>query len=179
VAETSCGRAGHAGRDGPELESKWDRTMPLARSPSELREASSHVWYEIWMALSVAQVLSSPLFGPGVCTNASLESFTLHARTLVGFFFGGKTNPADMVASDFFDEPRKWQRLRGKKDPVLMLVGPRVGKEIAHLSYDRLGVTPEAKAWDVPAIAKAIRSLADTFRNAVAPELLSPKWRRG
>lgn len=153
--------------------------MPLARSASELREASAHVWYEFWMAMSVAQVLSSPLFGAGVSTNALLESFTLHARALVGFFFGGKKRPDDIVASDFFKEPRQWHQLRGEKAAALKAVGARVNKEIAHLSYVRLGVTPEAKGWDVPAIATAISSLADTFRDAVAPDLLVQEWRRG
>lgn len=153
--------------------------MGLARSASELRGASKHLWYEIWMALSVARVLSSPLFGPGVTTNAFLESFALHARALVGFFFGGKRDPDDVVASDFFAGPKQWQRLRGKQDPVLKPVSARVGKEIAHLSYVRLGVMPEAKGWDVPAIATAISNLANTFRNAVEPNLLAREWKRG
>ncbi len=152
--------------------------MRLTHSPAELRKASEDVWYEVSMLLSVAQVLSSQIFGPGVATNAFLESFTIHARALEAFFFCRKQDPRDMVASDFFDEPNQWARKRGKESAVLKPVTWRVGKQVAHLSYVRLDVTPEAKDWDVPAIARAIAELADKFRKGAAPELLALKWPR-
>ena len=160
------------------MKRKAKPTLRQVRSQTELCAASRHVWYELWMALSTAQVLSTPLFGPGVSTNAFLECFALHARAIVGFFFGGKQDSDDIVASDFFVEPGQWSNLRGKQDTALRPVAGRVGKEVAHLSYVRLGVTPEAKAWDVPAIAGAISRLATIFSSAAAPELLDAVWQR-
>lgn len=153
--------------------------MALGQTPSILRKASAVVWYEVGMLRSAAQVLSSPLFGEGVATNAFLESFTVHARALVGFFFGGKRKPEDMKAFDFFDSPSQWARLRREMPAALKTVQTRVAKEVAHLSYARLSVTPEAKGWDVPAITVAIIDLAGKFGNSVAPELLAPGWKRG
>jgi len=150
--------------------------MAPAHSSSVLREASGHVWYEIWMLLSVGCALAGPLLGEGVARNAFVESFALHARSLVGFLFGGKVRPTDLIAADYFDSAARWAKLRGGMPPELRVIGPRVRGEIAHLSYERLAVTAETKGWDVPAIVKAIAGLGDKFAGAVPPDLLHPHW---
>jgi hypothetical protein len=169
--------AAEARRWTSEFKLQPEEIMALGNTPSILRKASAVVWYEVWMLRSAAQVLSSPLFGEGVATNAFLESFTVHARALVGFFFGGQIDPEDMVARDFFDPPSQWAGVRKKMPAALKPVGARVAKEVAHLSYARLSVTPEAKGWDVPAITAAIIDLAGKFGNSVDPELLALEWK--
>ena len=49
--------------------------------------------------------------------------------------------PADAVASDYVPD---WP---GGLTPALEDVKKRVGRDVAHLSYDRLKVTDEAKQW--------------------------------
>jgi len=57
------------------------------RIPEELRAASEHLHYEVSMFDAVARTLMAGIFGDGVATNAFLESFTIHGRALVQFFF--------------------------------------------------------------------------------------------
>ena len=95
---------------------------------------------------ATARVLGAGLFGQGPAANAFLESFTIHVRALLQVFYPANPLIDDVLAQDFFDEPRIWVDALGEMPEVLAIVKPRVGKEIAHLTYARLAVTPEAKA---------------------------------
>jgi len=112
-----------------------------------------------------------------IIRNALLESFTLHARALVHFFFPSNPWGDDVLAADFFPSPDVWERIRGRMAPVLAKVSPRVGKEVAHLTYARLDVTPEAKRWPVADIATALAAIADTFRVHANPDHLGDLWK--
>ena len=67
--------------------------------------------------------------------NALLEAHTVHARALYAFFFQDCRKPDDAVAGDFVSQ---WASLRPTPGAALESVSPRVGKEIAHLTYGRL-----------------------------------------
>ena len=56
------------------------------RTPDELRKASDHLVYEYWMLNTSAENLERPSLDE-VTTNAFIESFTVHARVLIAFFF--------------------------------------------------------------------------------------------
>lgn len=127
-----------------------------ARTIEDLRGSSEHLYYEISMFEATAWVLASGVFGPGPATNAFLESFTVHVRALMQFFYPNHPCSNDVLATDFFDNPDAWLKVRGELPQVLADVNARVGKEIAHLSYARLGVSPEAKGWNVVEIWKTL-----------------------
>jgi hypothetical protein len=148
------------------------------RSREELVEASKHVAYEAWMLEQTGSVLISGLFGDGPAKNALLESWTIHARALWFFAFADKSMPDDVLAEDFFsDDPQQqWNTLRGDEPPILEVVRRRVGKEIAHLTYARLQVTPEAKHWNIRAITEALSTMMRTFSAAIPRERLCESW---
>jgi len=110
--------------------------------------------------------------------NAVLESFCLHSRNLLDFLFAEKPYPDDVIAEDYFESPEDWPRIRGDMPPVLEPVRRRVGKELAHLTYARLQVTPEAKQRHFLEIAAALDQAMGTFLRNVSNENLSQKWKQ-
>jgi len=94
---------------------------------------------------------------------ALIESFTMHARVLVDFLYGSKSKSDDVVAEDFFDDPSCWVLKRPKMSELLETIHRRVGKEVAHLTYVRLDVTPEKKRWRISDIANDVHVVLKKF----------------
>ena len=152
--------------------------MPRERSTSErLRAACDHLFYEVWMLEDLPRCLALELAQELSAQNALLESFTIHARALLAFLYP-PDNPrkSDVLAEDFFDDPEEWNRLRPPKAAVLDQVNTRVGREIAHLTYNRQEGTPEAKKWPIPEIARAIHSVVRLFLQTVPRDRLGGRW---
>lgn len=147
-----------------------------ARTDEDLRSASEHLQYEAWMFLTLARSLSTGVFGQGALNNAALESFTVHARVLLEFFFGDNPRPDDVVADDFLGGQGEWKQVRGDTPMVLSDLRTRVGTEIAHLTYARLSVTPEAKGWHFLETLKAFEGVVGQFLKAVPSERLAQVW---
>jgi hypothetical protein len=143
------------------------------RSDEVLRKTSVHLRYEFGTFTQLAQMLNTGAFGTGTLNNALLESFTVHSRLLLDFFFDDKPRHDDeVVADDFFGCEGKWPGMRGTMPPILQTVDRRVGKEVAHLTYSRLDVTPDEKLWTFPAIVQAIEKVWNTFITQVPPSRL-------
>jgi len=118
-----------------------------ARSEADLRRASDHLYYEIWMFNALANGLASGIVGEGPLSNAVLEAITVHTRILLDFLYAEKPQSDDVIAEDFFADPDIWANERPVKSELLAGVHRRVAKEVAHLTYARLDVTPDAKPW--------------------------------
>jgi hypothetical protein len=125
-----------------------------------------------------ARLLAMEAFGEGPVRNALLESFTIHARGLLQFFFSNQPRPDDMVAADFLPSSAVWDAARGAMPEVLANLGARVGKEVAHLTYGRLLVTEDAKPWSFIAVVEALSVVAGTFHSAVPANVLGPRWKQ-
>jgi hypothetical protein len=146
------------------------------RSPDDLVEASAHLHYEVSMFDATARVLMAGLLEEGAARNAFLESFAIHTRALLQFFHPSGSDASDVLAEHFFADRMMWLRLRGGVPKALSDVERRVGNEIAHLSYDRLLVAPEARNWNVHDIWTAVMGLVHTFVASVPRHLLSGHW---
>ena len=72
------------------------------RAQDELRSASDHLHYELWMFSSLAHGLASGISGQSVINNALIESFTIHARILLDFLYAERAKEDDVIAEDFF-----------------------------------------------------------------------------
>jgi hypothetical protein len=142
------------------------------RTLETLRDTSEHLFYEFWMFNSLAQAMASGIFGQGALNNAALESFTLHARTLLDFLYAQKSQADDVIAEDYFDQPSQWLTVRPEKTETLNAIHKRVGKEVAHLTYVRLDVTAEAKQWPFIQIYYEIITVFNAFLNNVAKNRL-------
>src|SRR5262245_3587234 len=101
--------------------------------------------------------------------NADIESFGIHARVLTDFLYRGRGRgqSTDAIASDFFEDPEEWKRLRGKIPAELRTVNDRVGSEMVHLSYDR---SVPSRPWDYQAIWRALSNVLRTFVDHASPE---------
>lgn len=87
--------------------------------------------------------------------NALLECFTIHMRALVDFLWEpSRLREDDALAKDFFNDPNQWETIRPKLPLVLEPIRGRTGKEIAHLTYARMTVTPETKGWNVQSMTE-------------------------
>lgn len=130
--------------------------------------AREHIEYEIDM-LEYCAVNLVPMPPPGPQRNLLLEGFALHARGLIQFLFPErkKRNRDDMAADHHVGNVAAWRAARGPYQSLsvgLRRVIRRVGSEVAHLSYERVGVTPKQKEWDVSALAAELRALIGLYR---------------
>ncbi|GEM_PF-771183 len=148
------------------------------KGEDELKEASIHLYYEVWMLRETAALLARGQFQEPALSNALIESFTVHARALIDFLYS-KENPlpSDVIAQDFFEAPDEWEKTRPDAPEGLAKARGRVNKEIAHLTYDRQLVRPELKGWAFQALAQDILSVVNVFLTRVRPELLAERWR--
>ena len=144
-------------------------TMAKKRTDTELQEASNHLLnYEFSMLMSVAQALKSGIAIQGWLHYALLESFLIHGRILIDFFYPPKSSrPDDVLASDYFDDIGDWGKIRPTRSEGLDRVKKRADKELAHLTYVRLDVTTETKGWDFIEIANEIQRLMEIFLKKV------------
>jgi hypothetical protein len=146
-----------------------------SRPDSELRAAAVHLNYEIDMMTRVFQALITR--GPETpqwLTNALLESFVVHFRSLSDVFYpGSNVKVDDVLASDFFDDPASWDKLRPTLSEEFATARGRANKEIAHLTYARLSVLEEAKAWNIAALGEEMERVISTFRSAVPAQRFS------
>lgn len=143
----------------------------------ELTGVSDHLFYEFSMFITTAEEMGSGKYPQGTTVNnALIEAFVIHARNLLYFLYGEKKEPDDAVASDFFSDQKAWIKIRPKTPDNLKNVGKRVGKEVAHLTYSRLGVTPDTKPWHFVDITKDMMKVFDKFLENVPRELLHDSW---
>lgn len=147
-----------------------------AREKQELCQASDALYYEWWMLRSLAQGMVSGIAGQGVINNALLESFSIHARALLDFLYAENPRRDDVIAEDFLENPDKWHRVRPAKTDTLKKVHSRVGKEVAHLTYARLGLTHEMKQWPFVQIANDLSAALNGFLRIVPRQLLGARW---
>ncbi len=148
------------------------------RTAEELQEASNHLHYELWMLSSLAQAIASGISNQGWLTNALLESFVVHVRGVMDFLYNDAPQKDDVVAQDYFASSDEWSDIRPKLSELLSKAKKRAGKEVAHLTYARLSVTPETKPWPFIDIANEITSIVEVFLNNVPREKLGSQWKR-
>jgi hypothetical protein len=134
------------------------------RTIEELRAASQHYHYELELFKDLTRLMktgpfeSPPSFKPSLINDALLESYAIHLRNLIDFFYthiegDDKTKglaipkPEDMIAEDFFDSPDEWRNLRPKITDELKAARIRAHREIVHLTYHRIGISDKQKQW--------------------------------
>ncbi len=138
--------------------------------------AKEHLLYEVQTMLGALTALEGK--PRGMEMNIALESFAVHARNLLEFLWY-KPNPRygnDAFASDFSDE---WNGRRGSRPPRLKEVddGCRFGKEIFHLTYDRIGGDDERKRWLCSEMAIELAVALDRFATIARPTAIDEETR--
>ncbi len=146
------------------------------RTDDTLREASEHLYYEVWMLTSLANGIGSEIAGQGPIANALLESFVIHVRGIMDFLYSDNPKPDDVIAEDYFESSDKWPLIRPKLTALLKTAKKRAGKEVAHLTYARLEVTLETKPWPFIQIATEISRVMSIFLEKVPKSKLGKQW---
>lgn len=147
------------------------------KSTQTVINALDHLAYEVWMFESVIVAMSSNITGNGILNNAIIESFAMHIRNIIQFFYKDNPQPSDVVAADCFSDPSTWDNICPQITVNLQKAKSRAHKEIAHLTYDRIKVTPEKKPWPYQEIYKDLVYLLQIFLNSVPSNLLSDHWK--
>ena len=155
------------------------------RSDAELIAFSEHLLYDVQLffhesrALTRTRLELTPSL-PWEIEMALVESFALHARALVDFFFRDKGRADDAFASHYFPHG-VWAKLRPAQGPWIREVRQpaldRFGKEIAHLNYHRVTLAEQAKGWPVVQIAGAIGQVVWVFVSNVDPTRVPPEFK--
>lgn len=137
-------------------------------SDEHLATFSEHVVYEMAMLVGIPRKLQAT--SDDVTRNALLESFAIHARQLVHFFYG-HAKDGEIVASDYFNIPiPEWKMVRGKEDSGLKELVARVGDEIAHLTLKRM---EPKKDWNLVSIVGEIGNRCGVFLQHVRPDRIN------
>jgi len=131
------------------------------------------------MLESLARLMASGALGKGPLANAALEAFTIHVRGVMDFLYSDNPRPDDVIAQDFLPAAIDWQRVRVAPTSALKLARERAGKEVAHLTYARLNVTPDTKPWPFLEIAQDVSKAFGVFLQHAPKDKLDGKWNDG
>ena len=140
------------------------------RTNEELMLISGHLLYEYRMFNDCIELIPNPKIQTNdALRSAIIESFAIHTRNLLKFFFDDKPREDDVVANDFFHVQNEWNHIREKfgDKELLNRIFDRVNKEVAHITYKRLEVTSEEKSWE------EIRTITKDLFNNLFREFLS------
>lgn len=149
--------------------------MTRIRKPEELRKASDWLIYEYWMLKGLTQLLQDDdLTEIGLLRNAVLDSFLIHARALVDFFYR-KPKHTDAVAGDYLDDTGKayWEEHYSNAPDWFEDIRTRINKGVAHISYDR-----HKDVWDYELIEHEISDTFSEFVKHVSLDSLGTRWEK-
>jgi hypothetical protein len=152
------------------------------RSDEVLVNASKHLAYEIQMLDSLARQLQTWALGDGPLKNATLEAFTIHARSILDFFYLPEQNRPlhkdQVLADDYFhDDPSTWRSKRPERTPILNEVNNRVNREIAHLTYNRLEMLSIMNKWPALQIRDGLFMILGAFITLVPASRIDDELR--
>jgi hypothetical protein len=147
------------------------KTTPL--SNAQLTDYSAeHLLYELQLFVWAGRELGRrEVQGP--LRSALIESFVIHLRNLVDFFFTARGHDDDVVAADFYPDWNKAisARLKDARE--------RANRELSHLTLGRKSGLHPDKSWDVGGLFQEIHEVAMCFATGASPQKLSPevsKW---
>lgn len=163
------------------------------RSPEEqetLRKASKQLLYEYKMLITTAAMLEAvkgKQRANAPRTNALLESFTIHFRSLLDFFEKKKPSKGkdgkprdDVLVRHFLRDGKSWTKPDKPAGINMRALRKRVDKEVAHLTYTRLELDPEdnERRWPKEELVDYLKECVRRFRDdtVVDPTLLHEDW---
>jgi len=136
-----------------------------------LKKASEHIYYEVLMFNQTLELLIQKK--PQIEINILLDSFAIHARNLLDFFYPkDSARIDDLLVFDFIDKLFYYNRNKTKKKE-LIFISRKVDKQVAHLTYTRNRYNQNTKAWPFVDISRKINktlkafyySLPDSYKN--------------
>jgi hypothetical protein len=142
----------------------------------ELQAASDALEYELRMLNEVTIMLPKHQFG--VIHNAMVESYVVHMRILIEFFYPtsrAKNDPDTIIVSDFLYDVCQ---PKNEIHELLKNNRERAHKLLAHLSYSRVQKYKNDKAWPYPIITENLNNLFRDFFKNVPEDRIGNKLRK-
>jgi hypothetical protein len=146
------------------------KRIPLS-DPELLDYSKEHVVYELWMFRAVGQALITPLQMSQPLRNALIESFAIHLRNLIDFFYPAQIQADDVFAAEFFDDPHEWEKV-STISSALSSARIRAHKEVSHLTRKRIAGTPPEKGWNVPELMREMKGVLNQFTRSASSKKL-------
>jgi hypothetical protein len=115
----------------------------------------------------------SSLGGYGIQT-AVTESFVIHLRSMIDFFYLPRPQATDIVAGQIF---AGWESMRPDASPALEAARLRAHREIAELTTLRIAGTPPNKPWQSQPLLQEMRALIEKFLAGASDRRLGMKAR--
>ena len=131
-------------------------------SKADLQEMLTQVNYEYNMLSHTAARISKIKDGPE--KNAMLESFLIHVRNLIDFFYIDTPSiDDDVLAVDYFSSPKDWITKRGKFPQYLKDAKIKANKLLSHITLSRIKKYKGDKGWQVLKIKGKIDNILECF----------------
>jgi hypothetical protein len=137
-----------------------------------LHYSEEHLMHELSMLWETGDALLRHKNG-SVEYTALLESFAVHLRNLIEFFFFDASR--DYVrAEHFLDDPASWSPAKPAEITKLYGCG---SNEVEHLTRNRISGNPPEKEWNVPSSLSIIETVAKDFVAKASAKKLYSKVR--
>ncbi len=139
-------------------------TENVFTTPGDLEEClQEYFQYEVWMLLKSFQRLCT-ISMDRIATNAYVESFCLHARSLDDFFTkSSRSYPTDILAKDF--GPQHFS-------PMKIEAREKINHQIVHLTSGKTKVDAYKLSIEIP---KALGTLITNSNEFI--KCLPPQWK--
>lgn len=152
----------------------------LRMTDSELHEWSrERLSYDVEMVLFVSYALTTlpslKTMRALVVRNALLDSFAIHVRALIAFFYDKKQHPDDVVADDFVADSDAWYTARPPLTETLSDARRRTHKEVAHLTEIGLGGGPPPQPWHPTILIGDLKPVIKAFTECALSTRLDAK----
>lgn len=129
----------------------------VSLTDQELRDYSKeHVVYELSMFRAVGEALIAPVQISQALRNALIESFAIHLRNLIDFFYPTQVQADDVIAAEFLDDPHQWEKI-SLVSQALSFARVRAHKEVSHLTRKRIAGAPPEKGWQIIDLMEEIK----------------------
>jgi hypothetical protein len=147
----------------------WGNNEPILANKKELEEP---LYYEIQMFFEICKKLEltqvqEMINGDQLMKNIFCESFSIHVRTLLEFFYKDRIvdkYPNDLVPRDFLKNDIDWKKERPPITELLRESWHKADKQLAHISRWRIKIEKDGKKeWDWKGIRMDMEKVIKTF----------------
>lgn len=151
----------------------------VKRNPDQLRAASKHIcWGMRAFSARLEYVLQLfhrfPNKDIGGVGSAITDSFLLHARRMIEFFYCTSNDvfPDDILAEDFFTTYQVWRNIRPAYPPILDQAKSKLSKLLVHFTYQVTDYSSGKMTWEVSEIYMGVFFALQEFIKNVDQSLL-------
>jgi len=123
----------------------------------------------------IARSQAPPPSAADVLHNATLESFVLHLRNLLDFFYSAPTHDTDVKAAMFYDTGQLPLDFP-PKSAMLQEAHSRAHKEMSHITTERHWEGSPEKEWKFHLLMMEIKPALEKFTQTASATRLHPEF---